>query len=182
MQYAKAPCCCWQHTPPTHPVFTEDPSLLKTPVTPPTHPVPTHKSAHTHRTSQNTITSLSLLVWKKVNHCETPQPPPPSSHPSGREGRQGLGAVTPLVRLGVVHFHRVEKFVPVEAAHSADDVAKHHYTGVATRRRHATQHLPLVAGRIVHLHTTQRVGAVEAANDKQLAWRKRETCWHQQDI
>lgn len=94
-------------------------------------------------------------------------PVPPSSV---REGRQGLGAVVPFVGLGAVHLHRVEELVAVKAAHGVDGFAQHGHTCIAARRRHATQHPPLIAGRVIHLHTAERVGTVEAAHDKQFAW------------
>lgn len=69
------------------PVFTEDPSSQHSP--PPT----PHIRSYTHRTSRNTITSLSLLVWKKVKHCETPQPlrslAPPTSPLFSQRGETG---------------------------------------------------------------------------------------------
>lgn len=149
-------------------------SSLKTPDhLPPTPHSSPQNSAHTHRTSRNTITSLSLLVWKKVKHCETPNPPPPasSSPPSSvKEGGRGLGAVVPLVHLGIVHLDRVEELVSVEAAHSVEDVAQHGHSCVAARGRHATQHPPLVAGGVVHLHAAERMGAVESADNEQFSW------------
>lgn len=168
-------------------------SSLKTPHpdTPP-NPHPTHIRSYTHRTSRNTITSLSLLVWKKVKHCETPQPlssfPPSSSSSSSlsppssvREGRQGLGTVVPLIRLWVVHLQCVEELVSVEAAHGVDGVAQHGHPSVAAGRCHATQHPPLIAGGVVHLHAAQRVRAVKATNNKEFAWTKRETTLEKRD-
>lgn len=145
-------------------------SSLKTPVCgphPPTH-VRTISHAHTHRTSQNTITSLSLLVWKTVKHWNSP-PPPQTPSSVGDRGWRG-GAVAPFVPLRVVHLDRVEELVSIEAAHGVDDVAQHGRTCVAARTGHTTQHPPLITSGVIHLHTAERVGAVEAANNKQFAW------------
>lgn len=101
-------------------------------------------------------------------------PTSPSSPSSVREGRQGLGAVVPLVCLRVVHLHRVEELIAVEAAHSVDGLAQHGHACIAARRCHATQHPPLIASGVVHLHTAERVGAIETADNKQLAWTESE--------
>lgn len=77
-----------------------------------------------------------------------------------------MGAVVPLVRLRVVHLHRVEELVAIEATHGIDVVAQHGHASVAARRRHATQHPPLVAGRVIHLHAAKGVGAVETADNE----------------
>ena len=63
MQYAKASCCFGQQPlHPQSPIISQ--SSLKTPHPNNPHPHP-HPLIHTHRTSRNTITSLSLLVWEK---------------------------------------------------------------------------------------------------------------------
>lgn len=95
-----------------------------------------------------------------------PAPPPSSIRGRGR----GVGAVVPLVRRRVVHLHRVEELVAVEAPHGVDGLAQYGQAGVAAGRRHAAQHLPFVAGGVVHFHAAEGVGAVETAHDKQLAW------------
>lgn len=92
--------------------------------------------------------------------------PPPSIRGRGR----GVGAVVPLVRRRVVHLHRVEELVAVEAAHGVDGLAQYGQARVAAGRRHAAQHLPLVAGGVVHFHAAEGVGAVETAHNKQFAW------------
>lgn len=120
MQYAKASCCFWQ--PPPHTkfktVFTEDPLSQHFP--PP----------HIHSYAQN-ITKHDH-VTKPVSLEKRTAPPTSLSSPSSvREGRQGLGAVVPLVRLGVVHLHRVEELVAVEATHGVDGFAQHGQTGIA---------------------------------------------------
>lgn len=158
-------------TPPPHPPNISQPSL-KTPH--PNNPYPNpHISAHTHIqniTKHDYVTKPVSL--EKVKHCETPQLPSSSlSSPSlVREGRRGLGAVVPLVCLEVVHLHRVEELVSIEAAHSVDGFSQHGHARIAAGRCHATQHPPLIAGGVVHLHTAKRVGAIEAANNKQFAW------------
>lgn len=158
-------------TPPTYKsIFTEDPSPV---------PPPPHVSAHTHRSSRNTITSLSLLVWGEIKigealKLQSPALPPPGLPSSVREGRRGFGAVVPLVHLGVVYLHRVKELVSVEAAHGVDCVAQHGHARIAARRCHTAQHLPIVAGGVVHLHAAKSVGAVEAADNKQFAYREPE--------
>lgn len=107
-----------------------------------------------------------------MKHCEAPTPPLPTPHPLFSIGgrRWGVGTVVPLVRRRVVHLHRVEEFVAIEAAHSVDCFAEHGQACVAARRRHAAQHPPFVAGGVVHFHAAEGVGAIETANNKQFAW------------
>lgn len=108
-----------------------------------------------------------------MKHCEAPNPPnppAPSSPSSIRGRRRGVGTVVPLVRRRVVHLHRVEELVAVEAAHGVDGFAEYSQARVAARRGHAAQHLPLIAGGVVHFHAAEGVGAIEAAADKQFAW------------
>lgn len=169
MQYAKASCCFEQQP---LPLRAHNPNLrlssLKT--RRPAHP--THTDTLIHGTTRNTITSLSLLVWKKMKHCEAPNPPPQPRHPLSLIGgrRRGVGAVVPLVRRRVVHLHRVEEFVAIEATHSVDGFPEHGQACVAARRLHAAQHLPFVAGGVVHFHAAEGVGAIETADNKQFAW------------
>lgn len=188
MQYEKASCCFRQQTfdflPPSLPpslnpslpthwiVFTEDsfPHVSH----PHFHTIHSYTYTHTrtHITS-NTITSLSLLVWGCGGEALW------NSltlfyllRPSLGGGCGGLGAVVPLVGVRVVHFHGVEEVVSIESAHSVDGLAQHGRPRVAAWGSHAAQHLPLIAGWVVHLHTAECMRAVKAANDKQFAWRK----------
>lgn len=98
---------------------------------------------------------------------QTRHPAPP---PSIRGRRRGVGAVVPLVRRRVVHLHRVEELVAVEAAHGVDGFAEYGQACIAAGRRHAAQHLPFVAGGVVHFHAAEGVGAIETADNKQFAW------------
>lgn len=161
-------------------------SSLKTPHPwQPPLPFPTHTYPLIHTrniTKHDYVTKpVSLEKGEALWNSATPPPPvPPAVLPlsppsSVREGRQGLGAVVPFVCLGVVHLQRVEELVSVEAAHGVDGVAQHGHTCVAAWRCHAAQHPPLIAGGVVYLHTAERVGAVEAANDKQFACTERKT-------
>lgn len=170
MQYAKASCCFGQQPslPPTHrpnnkSVFTEDPSTQHCP-SPTTH----IRSYIQNITKHDYVTKpVSLEKGEALWNSN-------SSPSSVREGRQGLGTVVPLVRLGIVHLHLVQELVSVKAAHSVDGVAQHGHTSIAAWRCHATQHPPLITGRVVHLHTAKCMGAIEAANNKQFACTQRE--------
>lgn len=158
-------------------------SSLKTPH-PNNPPLPTHTYPliHTQNITKHDYVTKPVSLEKGEALWNSPQPLPSllllptslSSPSSVREGSQGLGAVVPLVRLGVVHLHRVEELVSVEAAHSVDGLTQHGHARIAARRCHATQHPPLIAGGIVHLHTAERMGAIEAANNKQFSWTERD--------
>lgn len=65
MQYAKASCCFEQQTPPPIPYRAHAPRLSQSSLKTPRPGNPTHTDTLIHRTTRNTITSLSLLVWKK---------------------------------------------------------------------------------------------------------------------
>lgn len=136
MQYAKALCCCWQHLCPPHPY------------------------SHVYLYC-NTITSLSLLVWKGnlihlklVNFC--------------------VGA--PFVWLRIVDFNRVQEFIAIKPPNGIDSVCHRGDASVAPGSRHAAHHLPLVPRGVVHLHTAHRMRAIKASANKELSYQK-ETKW-----
>lgn len=138
MQYAKALCCCWQHPCPPHP----------------------YSQVYLY---WNTITSLSLLVWKgNLIHLKL----------------VNFGVGAPLVWLWIVDLKCVQELIAIKAPHCINGVGHRGDAGVAPGRGHAAHHLPLVPGRVVHLHAVHGVRAVKPSGHKQLSCEGKESHTH----
>lgn len=112
-------------------------------------PTPIHRCT----SNWNTITSLSLLVWKgNLIHLKL----------------VNFGVGAPLIWLWIVDLKCVQELVAIKAPHCINGVGHGGDAGVAPGRGHAAHHLPLVPGRVVHLHAVHCVRAVKSSSHKEL--------------
>lgn len=116
-------------------------------------PNPIHKCT----SAKNTITSLSLLVWKGnlihlklVNFC--------------------VGA--PFICFWIVDFNCVQEFVAIKSPNCINSVCHRCDASIASRSSHISHHLPLVFSRVIHLHTAHCMGAIKASTNKEFSYEK----------